>query len=305
MTAGKILEKGLKTAALAAAAGAAVSYAEKNLLSTVCYELDSHGKLDKDITAVFLTDLHEKEFGDGNFRLLHAIYRAEPDLILIGGDMPVVKERACCEVSLRLIRTLAAKYPVFYGSGNHELRWDRDRGVYGDSYDRYRAELEECGVIFLGGMIKDASDLEGEGRKTCRVSCDFGSGLMISGLDLTQAHYHRFTHAQLDEAYIRDHIGEPDQSCYNIVLVHSPEFHEPLAGFGADLILSGHFHGGTIRLPGDLGLMTPQYQFFKNNVTGIRYHEGVPMVISSGLGTHSINIRINDRPQTVILHIRH
>ena len=82
------------------------------------------------------------------------------------------------------------------------------------------------------------------------------------------------------------------------------------AAWGADLVLSGHFHGGTIRLPGGVGLMTPQFQFFRREVVG-RHEAKAPaktagparactMLVSAGLGTHSINLRINNRPEIVL-----
>ena len=92
------------------------------------------------------------------------------------------------------------------------------------------------------------------------------------------------------------------------LLAHSPLFFEEYAAWGADLTLSGHFHGGTIRLPVLGGVMTPQYQFFYPRCAGEfelpgRWGERSRMIIGRGLGTHSINIRLNDKPQVVVIRL--
>lgn len=84
---------------------------------------------------------------------------------------------------------------------------------------------------------------------------------------------------------------------YRILLLHSPLYLKEVAAFGADLVLSGHFHGGTIRLPLLGGLMTPQYQFFVKECSGLFQEGETKMIVSRGLGTHSIRIRLNDLPE--------
>ena len=69
------------------------------------------------------------------------------------------------------------------------------------------------------------------------------------------------------------------------------------------MTLAGHFHGGTIRLPGNIGLMTPQYHFFSQYVVGLKQRGKQKMIISAGLGTHSVNLRLNNQPQLVVIDI--
>ena len=103
--------------------------------------------------------------------------------------------------------------------------------------------------------------------------------------------------------YIEEKVGNPASGHFQILLAHSPLFFANYADWGADLTLCGHFHGGTIRLPGLGGVMTPQYQFFLPWCAGIFEDQGHYMAVSRGLGTHSINIRLNNRPQLLVLHI--
>jgi len=281
-----------KTAAGAALAGATLALAivaeseeEKNCLEYARYEVDGRGKAQDNVRFVFLTDLHEKEFGDNNYRLLDMIDRADPDAVLIGGDMPVVGRDAGfaggtrrTRVSLALCRELARKYAVFYGNGNHEQRlWDMD----------YFDRLEDMGITYLSNR-----------------TVHWKYNISVTGLNLGPDQYKPVLPDSPDINFIDRRVGVLDEDRFNVLLAHSPQFIRSYAGTGADLVLNGHFHGGTIRLPGDVGLMTPQYQFFNPNVVGIKHFGATDMVISSGLGTHSINIRINDKPQVVVVDIK-
>ena len=81
-------------------------------------------------------------------------------------------------------------------------------------------------------------------------------------------------------------------------------FFKEYAAWGADLSLSGHFHGGTIRLPVVGGVMTPQYQFFYPWCAGQFERGGRQMIVSRGLGTHSVNVRLWNKPQVVVVKLR-
>lgn len=238
---------------------------------------------------VFLSDLHDNEFGKGNGALLETIREAEPDLVLIGGDTMVVKPKAA---SLRVTRELLSglsklSCPVYYGNGNHEQRMQKEKDVYGSLYLEFRKLLREMGVHYLS----DETAFEGE-------------DLAVSGLNIGKQFYRDLIPEQMDKGYIRRRLGDPDPSRFQILLAHSPLFLEAYAGWGADLSLSGHFHGGTIRLPFLGGVMTPQYQFFLPWCAGTFEQDGRRMIVSRGLGTHSVNIRLGNRPQVVVVELR-
>ena len=108
----------------------------------------------------------------------------------------------------------------------------------------------------------------------------------------------------MDPGYMDQVFAKPDAEKFNILLAHSPMFFREYEAWGADLTLSGHFHGGTIRIPGLGGLMTPQYQFFFPWCAGLfEGKRGSKLLVSRGLGTHSINIRLNNKPQVVVVDI--
>lgn len=268
------------------AAGILRSEYEKNSLSVEETVIFSN-KIKHEKRLVFLTDLHDKEFGYQNSRLLAQIRQQRPDLILIGGDTMVAKEgQAGLEVTECLVRDLVKLGPVYYGNGNHEQRLRREIHRYGDCYARFCRILKRYGVIYLSGS-----------------SVEVGDDLRISGLDIAGRYYENFSPARMTQEYITKSLGPAAADRYQILLAHSPLFPEAYAKWGSDLTLAGHFHGGTIRIPGLGGVMTPQFQFFLRWCAGTFETGGRYMIAGRGLGTHSINIRLNNKPQVVVIRL--
>lgn len=288
---------------------------EKASLSVAHYALRTDKKIGKKRRIAFLSDLHEVQFGKDNKDLLEKIDAYAPDLVLIGGDFPMVKKQARLETGLRLCRALSRKYPVYYANGNHELRL-RKREIYGNRYGFFAGSLRSFGISYLSdssalyeegsyGDVSPAQKEQGCGPEKARAAKEAGSGgaIRISGLDIKEEYYKKFSKKRMDPSYIRDRIGASTEDCFEILLAHSPLYLDAYAQWGADLVLSGHFHGGTIRLWKEIGLMTPQFQFFNRYVHGRRKKGGTEMIISSGLGTHSVRIRLNNKPELVIVDL--
>lgn len=272
--------------AAAAAGGLIRSRYERDHFAVETVELSSE-KIRSPRTLVFLSDMHDKEFGRGNQRLLDAVRRECPDAVLIGGDTMIAKKgKADLGASKRLLAGLAELCPVFYGNGNHEQRLQRETDTYGGLYQRFRDLLEQYGVVYLQNQ-----------------SADFGEDIRISGLDVEKPYYRDLFPEKMREDYISRRLGAADPERYQILLVHSPLFQDAYGAWGADLALAGHFHGGTIRLPFLGGIMTPQYQFFLPCCAGTFEKDGRHMIVSRGLGTHSINIRFCNLPQVVVVKL--
>ena len=280
MRAGNI-ELSLCAAAGAAAAGLAWSKYERGHFVTEELVFSS-SKIKEPAVLVFLSDLHDNTFGEKNEKLLKEIKRIHPDAVLIGGDTMVTKPgRADLSRTKELLQGISRlSCPVFYANGNHEQRMQRDRGVYGSMYDEFRKLLEEYQVNYLQ-------------NKTVQWRDD----IAVSGVDIAWKYYQDFHPDSMVPSYLARRLGKAESERFQILLAHSPLFFDAYAGWGADLSLAGHFHGGTIRLPGLGGVMTPQYQFFHPFCGGVFEQNGRWMLVSRGLGTHSINIRIGNRPQ--------
>jgi len=278
---------------VAAGLGLVRSSYERNCLTTTEYTMYSP-KLSPEFEGkriVFLADLHNKLFGKGNERLLAAIDAAAPDMVLIGGDTMVARGQADCplEITLELVRALAEKYPVYYGYGNHELRL-KTLSVYEDKYPAFLKGLRQAGVRIL-----DDCSVAFHGEK---------GSLTISGLTLTCETYHQFVKKSLETGYIEKRIGHVQENDVRILMAHNPLYFEEYAQWGADLTLSGHYHGGTIILPFLGGVMSPDYHLFPKRFRG-RYDIGEKsMLLSGGLGTHSVNIRFGNKPELLVIKLQ-
>ena len=278
-----------KLAALAALAGGlffARSEYERDQLVTEYFTIHSPKIKGDKKRFVFLTDLHDKQFGPENERLLAAIREAKPDYVLIGGDMMVAKGKGNLTRSIAFIGKLSKEFPVICANGNHEIRLRNEKHTYGEKYSEYRHALREMGVLFLSDKKHAIND-----------------DIDIYGLNLLPEHY-KPGYPKMKSGFVERVLGDPNEEKFSLLLAHSPMFFEEYAKWGADLTLSGHFHGGTIRLPIVGGVMTPQYQFFFPWCAGLfTGAHGRKLLVGRGLGTHSINIRFNDKPQVVVVNV--
>lgn len=254
---------------------------EKKHFKKVIYTIKS-AKIKKQKNIIFLSDLHNNSYSKNNERLIRAIDELNPDMVLIGGDMMTAKGLVDLEPSLLLCAGLKAKYPVYYGNGNHELKL---------KYEPYN---------LYGSFVESMKDIGVELLEDRSIELD---DMVISGLDIDREYYKKVDIRYFEADYIEKKLGKVNNSKFSILLGHSPIFLEAYADWGADLVLSGHFHGGTIRLFG-VGLMTPQIQFFNSMVHGIKKKDNTTMIISSGLGTHSVNLRLNARPELILIQLR-
>lgn len=258
------------------------SFYERKNFKIVNYNIHSKKpELGKRI--VFLTDLHNNSFGFGNRRLLKAIDKISPDFILIGGDLITVKRKLGIENVLPLLKELGTKYKCIYANGNHEQRLNENE--FGLNLSQYKEIVENSGIRYL-------SD----------ASIDIGDNICIHGLNLDKKYYRRRCGLKLSQDYINSRL-DIDRSKYNILLAHSPMFIKTYAKSGVDLTLCGHNHGGTVRLPFGIGVMTPQFLFFSKLVCGIHKFGKMYQIVGAGLGTHSINIRINNMSELVVINL--
>ena len=258
------------------------SFYERKNFKIVQYDISSR-KIDNKKKIVFLTDLHNNSFGKNNKRLISAIDEIYPDLILIGGDMITVKNRLGIENVLPLLQNLSRKYKCIYANGNHEQRLKENK--FGLNYHQYKQIVEDMGIVYLSNS-----------------SMDIYENICIHGLDLDAKYYLRRYKRPLDISYIENRL-DIDTSKFNILLAHSPLFAKDYEKSQVDLALAGHFHGGTIRLPSGIGLMTPQFHFLSRLVVGLKKIGRMSQIIGAGLGTHSINIRLNDMSELIVINL--
>lgn len=246
-------------------------------------------RLAEDQKVIFLSDMHNHVYGKDNETLLQAVKDAKPALILIGGDMLVGKPGRPYDTALEFVTKLADICPVYYANGNHEQRMKEEPEEYCDpTYKEYKAVLEKAGVHFLENETEE-----------------FLLGNMpvkVTGLEIPRKCYTKFHKVPLKADEIEVLAGKSDPSVYQILLAHNPTYVKEYKEWGADLILSGHLHGGMVRLPVIGGVVAPNFMFFPKYSGDIYREKDATVVVSKGLGTHTINIRLFNPAEVVVLH---
>lgn len=237
---------------------------------------------------IFLSDLHNRMYGEENERLLESIRNQHPDLILIGGDMLVRKDGNSYDKTVYFLAKLPGICPVYCANGNHEQKLKELPDKYEQSYEEYKKALTASGIH----MLENAS----ETVKLEEVP------VKLSGLEIPLGAYARFGKKELSLKEITDRIGEHGDD-YQILLAHHPGYMKEYLAYGADLILGGHYHGCVVQLPGIGGVISPNFTLFPKYSGGI-YQEGEQTaVVSRGLGTHSVPLRLWNWPELIVLEL--
>ena len=228
-----------------------------------------------------LSDLHSREFGENNIKLINKIYKIDPDIIVCTGDMMNSIEDDG-HVFINLVKKISKDYPVYYIDGNHEQLVEYNNiGVY----DEFISSLKDLDVKVL---------------KNTKVKIQKGSSyLNMYGLNIDLVYYS--TKSALKESnieYTEDNFSKTinketfENNKYNILLTHNPIYFEVYEKSGVDLILSGHVHGGIIRIPFKGGLLSPDQEWFPKYYHGLYTINDTNMIVSAGLGNDTVNFRI-------------
>lgn len=252
------------------------------------YEIrtDKLKREERPLRIVLLADLHNRLWGEGQARLLDAIDGLNGDMILCAGDMLISGSPAQWEHTMTLFEGLAGRnVPVIAGNGNHESRMRRQMFRYGKQYEKYAGQLRALGVRILED-------------ETCMTG--FGSmKIAVHGYELPLRYYQKFKNIPYDTEDLRRKFGGTDDGAFHILIAHNPVYFRTYARWGADLTLSGHLHGGIIRIPGIGGVITPQAKLFPRYDRGLYQEQGKYLVVSAGLGEHTVPIRIFNPPQLI------
>lgn len=232
-----------------------------------------------------LSDLHSKIFRLDNQGLLDEIIFRNPDIIVMTGDMINAKNDNG-EVCLQLIKKLNDTFPIYYILGNHEQKIDSMNHMF---YENYICKIKALGVIVL-----DNSNITINIEKAI---------LNIYGLTLDLSYYWNLNRKDRARCFnkniIINSLGRCNKNEYNILLVHNPKYFDVYTDWGADLILSGHIHGGIIRLPFVGGLLSPERKFFPKYDAGLFENTNGKMIVSRGLGNSTIDFRLFNKPELI------
>ena len=228
-----------------------------------------------------VSDLHNKDFGEGYGQLLTLLSEINPDIIVVTGDL-IDSRQTDLDIALEFAWQAGKIARVYYVSGNHEARVPE--------YEDLKIGLVKAGVVIL------------ENQKV-QITRE-GESITLMGIDdpSFQEDYLFGDSESVARQAIEDLQNESDG--YTILLSHRPELFDLYVDTEMDLVFSGHAHGGQFRLPFIGGLVAPNQGFFPKYGAGLFSEGSTNMIVSRGVGNSIIPIRFNNRPEIVLVTLR-
>lgn len=227
---------------------------------------------------VQISDLHGAQFRTDNRDLLKQVLAADPDYIFLTGDLQDQYRQTPQSYSIELGRALARIAPTYFVTGNHEWAFPDVRGL--------KRGLEEAGVTVL---TNEFVSLERNGDR-----------ILLAGIDDPNGFADQKTPEELAEE-IRTVEGRP----FWLLLAHRNNYFEKeYSRLGADLVVSGHGHGGLIRLPFTDGLVSVERSLFPSYTAGFYRANGEDLFVSRGLGNSGRTFRLFNRPEIAVLTLK-
>lgn len=247
------------------------------------YDIKSDS-VSSNVRIVQLTDLHMKEFGANNSELINQIGALSPDIIAITGDMNNDDDRNY-DVVINLCKKLVNISPVYYSLGNNEY------GAHLFKKSNIISDIESTGAIVMHNKQEivtiDDNEIQivGLSESNSSLRDDYGNGM---------------TRKQSFLNDIDDYDG------FRLLLAHRPElFSESGAmyDFKADLVLSGHTHGGLVRIPFIGGIYAPDQGLLPDVVEGLYIFENNKVIVCRGLGNAGYIPRVNNQPEIAVIDV--
>ncbi len=226
---------------------------------------------------VQISDLHNTKSKTLIKSLTKEIKKQKPNIIVITGDL-IDSKKYDLQLAVNFIKEIKDIAPIYFVSGNHEF-WSK-------KYEEINSILTEEGVIILDNKFDKII-----------INDD---NIIILGLK-DPSFYPREISNQINYD-LKETIDKIDNSnCFKLLLSHRPELFGTYVENDIDLVLTGHAHGGQIRIPLIGGLIAPDQGLFPKYTSGIFTKNNTSMIVSRGIGNSILPFRINNRPELVII----
>ena len=249
-------------------------------LAVRTYTLET-AKLDQPVRLLLLTDLHSTVHGREQQALIDLVRAQAPDAVLLSGD--IADDEVPHRGTELLLEAVAGKYPCFYVTGNHEF-WAEGTEEILEMFRRY-------GVTVLAGTW---SDLTVRGQTIRIFGVDDPEGFEAAPGEAVPAGWL--------EQWETCRAGL-EEGTFSVLLSHRPELTELYRGSGFDLVVSGHAHGGQVRVPLLLnGLYAPNQGFFPRYAGGLYDLDGTALAVSRGLSISRLP-RVFNPPEAVVIDL--
>jgi len=261
-------------AAILAVALLAVGIIDGNRFVTVQEEFVLP-RLSKACRFVLISDLHNKVYGDKNDKIIASVQKINPDFIVLAGDLVTSQVKEDMTPGIELVNVLSREYKVYYALGNHESKMQKEPDWFGDKFDTLMRAVSNKNVEILQNTSIDLPEYN----------------IRVTGLDLDLEYFAHFKIKKMKENYLQEVLPRYDQSKCNLLIAHNPDYFEDYVRWGAQLVLSGHVHGGIMRLPFLGGVIAPSYKIFPKYDGGVFRSGASVMLLGRGMGSHTIPLR--------------
>ncbi len=244
----------------------------------------------------FFSDLHEKKYGNNNSHLIDYLKKTNIDNLIIAGDMVKYSKRDKNKKPkydntidfFKEIKRVTGIKNIFYGLGNHELN------IKYNQKEDYNKIMNSCNELNVHILDDNYFEIDNKIR--------------VYSISLYKGFYKkeivfRNKKNKLTNDIIKEHIGNIKKEYYNIIICHNPDYSEELINYGFDLVLSGHHHGGLVRFPFIGSLISPELVIMPKYSSGLYKYKNKNIIVSNGLGEHSINFRLNNMHTIYEVHI--
>lgn len=243
---------------------------QNNMLTVSEYTYKSD-KISEGFTIVQISDLHNKNYGKKQKRLIEKISALEPDIIVITGDI-VDSRHTNIPKAVEFGEEAEKIAETYYVTGNHEHRLSRQE------FESLMNGLKQAGVVRLVGDCRDIS---------------------LNGEDFRLTGFNGKTIADIENT-----CPKLEGDKLNVVLAHEPQYIEDYSKHGnIDLVLTGHAHGGQFRLPFIGGVYAPGQGFNPEYYEGMHKMGDTTMIVSRGVGNSAFPLRLFNYPEIVKINI--
>ena len=254
-------------------------FVQNNFVEVTKYEIESE-KIPTEFNnykIIQISDYHNNRSNIIHKDIKKIIKEEKPDIVVITGDF-VDSNITDVKEALNLIKNINDYSKIYYVSGNHEA-------VIGE-YDDLINGMKKLGVTILDNEVikleKDNTFINLIGVKDPRFYSTTSRYTMTK------------TFKELDY----------DKNLFSVLLSHRPELFDIYVSNKVDLVLTGHAHGGQIRIPFIGGVIAPDQGFFPKYTSGLFEEKNTKMIISRGIGNSVLPFRINNRPEIVIVTLK-
>ena len=243
-----------------------------------------------DFKIVQLSDFHSKGYMGTTDKIIEEIKNINPDIVVMTGDM-ISWDIKKIEQLEKLIKELAIIFPVYYINGNHEQLAEI---LNTEKYERFINEIRQLGVITINdSFIQVTKGIESINLYEIDIPLDEAKGIYID-------------ESKINENYVENTLGIIDLTKFNILLAHNPLCIDEYSEWGANLVLSGHMHGGIVRIPFiNKGIMSPEKRIFPKYDAGKFEVGNTIMIINRGIGASSFELRVFNNPEITVIKLKH